>query len=74
MEQLSVAELQRNLHRLNDFDIIELIDKRKGEIRGYLINKKYRFLIESIESKPSYSLAGALKKYKNPNLIEKERQ
>jgi hypothetical protein len=28
MQQLSISEIQRNLHKLDAFDIIEVIDKK----------------------------------------------
>jgi hypothetical protein len=74
MERMSVAQLQRNLHRLNDFDIIELVDKKRDEIKGYILHRRYKPLIDSLTSKPSYSLAGALKKYANEKLIDEEKE
>ncbi len=73
MDRMSVAELQRNLHRLNDFDIIELVDKKRNEIKGYILHRRYKPLIDSLTSKPSYSLAGALKKYANEDRIDEEK-
>ena len=74
MEQMSVAELQRNLHRLNDFDIIELVDRKRNETKGYILHARYKPLIESLTSKPSYSLAGALKKYAKKEGFEEEKR
>ena len=51
MEQISISEIQRNLHKLDDFDIIEVIDKKRDKIKGYFIESKYASLVEELAQK-----------------------
>ena len=77
MEQISISEIQRNLHKLNDFDIIEVIDKKRNKIKGYFIASKYASLVEELskkveKKKKRKSAAGSLHAYANPDLIDQE--
>jgi len=79
MEQISISEIQRNLHKLNDFDIIEVIDKKRNKIKGYFIESKYASLVEELSKKVQKkkkehkkSLRGALSKYADPSKIKDE--
>jgi len=72
MDRMSVTELQRHLHRLSDFDIIELVDKKRGEVKGYILHRRYKPLIDSLTKKPAYTLGGTLKKYARPDLRRRE--
>ena len=36
MQQLSISEIQRNLHKLDSFDIIEVIDRKRDKVKGNL--------------------------------------
>ena len=78
MQQISISEIQRNLHKLDNFDIIEVIDKKRNQIKGYFVDHKYAgFIQEMIENKlyksgSTNSVAGSLHKYANPSLIESE--
>ena len=78
MQQISISDIQRNLHKLDGFDIVEIVDKKRNKVKGYFINSKYTSLInELIEKKKenalmAESLAGSLQKYANPDLIAEE--
>lgn len=76
MQQLSISEIQRNLHKLDSFDIIEVIDKKKQKVKGYFLDVKYIYLIEKIASDKNKliveQLGGSLQHYANPDLRDKE--
>ncbi len=79
MEQISISEIQRNLHKLDDFDIIEVIDKKRNKIKGYFIESKYASLVEELSQKVQKkkeehkkSLRGALSEYADPSKIKEE--
>jgi hypothetical protein len=36
MQQISISQIQRNLHTLDNFDIIEVIDKKRNKVKGWL--------------------------------------
>ena len=80
MQQISISEIQRNLHKLDDFDIIEIIDKKRNKIKGYFIESKYASFVEELSSKvaskqqKSISLRGVLHSYANANKIESEKE
>ena len=47
MNTISISEIQRNLHKLDDFDIVEVVDKKRHQIKGYFLDKKYHdFVVE----------------------------
>ena len=78
MQQISISDIQRNLHKLDGFDIIEVIDKKRNEVKGYFIDNKYAgFVQELFESQfkkdNEEDLVGcSLNKYANPSLIKDE--
>ena len=77
MRQISISEIQRNLHKLDDFDIVEIIDKKRNKVKGYYIDSKYLSLVKQLskkieEQKKVKSVAGSLNKYANSTLIEQE--
>jgi len=41
MQQISISDIQRNLHKLDNFDIVEIIDKKRNQVKGYFIDNKY---------------------------------
>ncbi len=45
---LSVSQIQRNLHQLDSFDIIEVVDKKRNQTKGYFLDSTYKPLIEKI--------------------------
>ncbi len=49
MNTISISEIQRNLHKLDDFDIIEVVDKKRNKVKGFFVDNRYRkFIIEMI--------------------------
>jgi transcriptional antiterminator len=51
MKTLSISQIQRELHHLNSFDIIEVVDKKRDVVKGYFLDLKYKSLIDSIRKK-----------------------
>ncbi len=80
MQKLSISDIQRNLHKLDEFDIVEIIDKKKNMVKGYYIQSKYAIFVEEVEEKirnmkkSSKSIAGIFKKYANKSLISREKE
>jgi len=78
MQQISISQIQRNLHTLDNFDIIEVIDKKRNKVKGYFIDSKYVSYVEEIASKlqqakkRSQSAAGILSHYASPENAELE--
>ena len=48
MNTISISEIQRSLHKLNDFDIIEVVDKKRHQVKGYFLDKKYHDFVEEL--------------------------
>ena len=48
MQTISVSEIQRNLHKLDGYDIIEVVDKKRNQIKGYFLDTSYKSLIENL--------------------------
>jgi DNA-binding transcriptional regulator GbsR (MarR family) len=48
MNTISISEIQRNLHKLNDFDIVEVVDKKRHQVKGYFLDKKYHDFVEEL--------------------------
>ena len=51
MTQISISDIQRNLHKLNDFEIIEVVDKKRNKVKGYFIEGKYASFVEEVAQK-----------------------
>jgi len=80
VERISISEIQRNLHKLDSFDIVEIIDKKRNKVKGYYIEGKYASLveevrqkIEEIKQKSIPRPAGALRNYADPSKISGEK-
>ncbi|KYJ86976.1 hypothetical protein [Sulfurovum riftiae] len=79
MQQLSVSEIQRNLHKLDGLDIVEIIDKKRHKVKGYFLDSKYMSLVKELIKKEesdrnlSESLGGALHQYADLSFIEEEK-
>ena len=78
MQQIGISEIQRNLHKLDNFDIVEVIDKKRDKVKGYFVDKKYAHAIQelikqqrAIENK-STQLAGSLSAYADSNRFADE--
>ena len=48
MDSISLSDIQRNLHKLNDFDIVELVDKKRKKIKGYFLDSSYKEFVEKL--------------------------
>ena len=74
MNTISISEIQRNLHKLDNFDIVEVVDKKRHQVKGYFLDKKYHGFVEelfqakerknadklkALEAMGSYALGGA---------------
>lgn len=51
MQSLSVSEIQRNLQNLNDFDVLEIVDKKRNVVKGYFLDSRYKTLIDELLQK-----------------------
>ena len=51
MKSLSVSEIQRNLQNLNDFDVLEIVDKKRNVVKGYFLDGRYKSLIDELLQK-----------------------
>ena len=76
MRQLSVSEIQRNLHKLDSFDIIEVVDKKRQKVKGYFLNPSYFSFIEKLVSDKNRlmteQLGGSLNIYSDAQRREHE--
>ena len=79
MQQLSVSEIQRNLHKLDGLDIVEIIDKKRHKVKGYFLDSKYMSLIKELVKKEeadhdlAESLGGALHRYADVSSMAQEK-
>ena len=48
MNSISLSDIQRNLHKLNDFDIVELVDKKRKIVKGYFLDSSYKEFVEKL--------------------------
>jgi len=51
MQTISISDIQRNLHKLDDFNIVKIVDKKRNQIKGYFLDSSYKSLIDSIIEK-----------------------
>ena len=61
MNSVSISEIQRNLHKLNDFDIVEVVDKKRRQVKGYFLDKKYHAFVEELVRKQERKNSSKLK-------------
>ena len=78
MQKISISEIQRNLHTLDNFDIIEIIDKKRNKIKGYFIESKYASFVKELSNKIEHeeeknvSLRGIFHQYANAKKMNEE--
>ena len=48
MQTISISELQRNLHKIDHLDIAEIVDKKRNQVKGYFLDKKYHDIIKKL--------------------------
>jgi hypothetical protein len=51
MQIISISDIQRNLHKLDDFNIVQIVDKKRNQIKGYFLDSSYQSLIEKLIGK-----------------------
>ncbi len=51
MQTISISDIQRNLHKLDDFNIVKIVDKKRNLVKGYFLDSSYKSLIDSIVDK-----------------------
>jgi len=80
MTQISISQLQRNLHRLDGLGIAEIVDKKRNKVKGYFIDSQYAEYVEEVSQKiedagqkPKQSLRGILHQYADPSKIPLEK-
>ena len=78
MQQIGISEIQRNLHKLDNFDIVEVIDKKRDKVKGYFVDKKYAHAIKQLIEQQrvinakSTHLGGSLSAYANLSQLTNE--
>ena len=78
MQQIGISEIQRNLHKLDNFDIVEVIDKKRDKVKGYFVDKKYAHAIKQLIEQQrvinvkSTHLGGSLSAYANLSRLANE--
>ena len=78
MQQISISDIQRNLHKLDGFDIVEIIDKKRNQVKGYFIDNKYAGFVQELfenqfkKENQENRIGGSLHKYANLALMEEE--
>jgi len=63
MNTISISEIQRNLHKLDNFDIIEVVDKKRNQIKGYFLDKKYHDFVEELFEEKETKKENRLKEF-----------
>lgn len=48
MKVLSVSQVQRELHHLQNFDILKIVDKKKDSVKGYFLDIRYKDIVEKL--------------------------
>ncbi len=74
MNTISISEIQRNLHKLEGFDIVEVVDKKRHQVKGYFLDKKYHDFVEALLNSKEKETADKLAQLKqlsqNVTLLE----
>ena len=79
MEQISISDIQRKLHKLKEFDIVEIVDKKRNLVKGYFLDIRYTLFIQDLLEQKIHSkslaskLAGSLNAYAIPSLLDDEK-
>ena len=51
MNTISISDIQRKLHNLDNFDIVEIVDKKRHQVKGYFLDKKYHDMVMELFNK-----------------------
>jgi|GEM_PF-1694961 DNA-binding transcriptional regulator GbsR (MarR family) len=74
MNTISISEIQRNLHKLEGLDIVEVVDKKRHQVKGYFLDKKYhdvvQALVDSKEKETADKLSQLKKLSQNVTVLE----
>ncbi len=65
MNTISISDIQRNLHKLDDFDIVEIVDKKRHTTKGYFLDKRYQTIVESLLKEQDTKKDLLLEEFKN---------
>lgn len=76
MKTISISDIQRNLHKLESFDIVEVVDKKRHQVKGYFLDKKYHDVVEELFNKREEKVNKELEEFdrisKNVSTISKD--
>ena len=74
MNTISISDIQRNLHKIENFDIVEVVDKKRHQVKGYFLDKKYHDFVEDLfqakERKKQKSLEAFQRLSENVSVLE----
>ena len=61
MNSISLSDIQRNLHKLSNYGIVELVDRKRKKVKGYFLDSSYKKFIEQLVEEKKRSKMGLLK-------------
>ncbi len=64
MNTISISDIQRNLHKLENFDIVEVVDKKRHVVKGYFLDKKYHDIVEELFNQREEKIDKALEEFR----------
>lgn len=64
MNTISISDIQRNLHKLDNFDIVEIVDKKRRQVKGYFLDEKYKDIVQALVKEKEHKNEKKLKALK----------
>ncbi len=64
MNTISISDIQRNLHKIENFDIVRIVDKKRHQVKGYFLDKKYHDFVEELFQTKENKKNKALEEFK----------
>jgi len=64
MNTISISDIQRNLHKLDNLDIVEVVDKKRHQVKGYFLDKKYHDVVEELFNQREEKVNKALEEFR----------
>jgi DNA-binding transcriptional regulator GbsR (MarR family) len=61
VQTISISEVQRNLHKLDDFDIVKIVDRKRNRVKGYYLDAKFHDVVEAFADEYNSDIAKQLK-------------
>jgi DNA-binding transcriptional regulator GbsR (MarR family) len=61
MQTISISEVQRNLHKLDDFDVVKIVDRKRNRVKGYYLDAKFGDTVEKFAHRHNSDVAKQLK-------------